>query len=554
MKKALFSVPVLAVALSAPVVAQTMVVQTFNGDAPGQFFGQATKGAGDVNNDGTPDFIVGSASDDTVATDAGAARVYSGHDSTVLYSFNGDNLLDRFGHAVDGAGDVNNDGYDDVVVSAPRDDTIASDAGQVIVFSGATGLPMYTWNGSAAGERFGESVAAAGDVNQDGFDDVIVGTATTSTVRIFSGQSGQVLRSYIGNFTGLGYSVACAGDIDGDTIPDLIAGALGGAGSAIIYSGVDGTEIRSYFGQYWGWGHDSIPESLGRSVAGVGDVDGDGRDDVAIGCNMADCYTGRALVFSGMDGSLIHEFWGTQVEDQYGYAVGAAGDVNGDGRADVIVSTGPNYSYIPDAARVDVLSGLDGSTLLTIHPDGEDDWISVSLDGVGDVDGDGHGDIVFGIPGDDTTVGVNSEGYCFGNAADCPCGNAGSGLGGCDIPQGTGGYELSVENHSPDFAGGGTADFIATGYPVMSLPGVTLIRSPIAQLPTAFGDGLLCMSAPVVRVSATLGMNGSSLNPVMHGAGAGTFYYQVWVRSTPIMFCDPTAAFNLSNGVALTWP
>jgi hypothetical protein len=144
--------------------------------------------------------------------------------------------------------------------------------------------------------------------------------------------------------------------------------------------------------------------------------------------------------------------------------------------------------------------------------------------------------------------------FCFGDAATCPCGNGGSGLGGCDIAQSTGGIELSVQDFLPDGAGGGTVELVGAGYPPASTPGVTLIRSPAPETPpVVFGDGLRCIAAAgLVRINATLAAGGVSLNPAMHGAGAGTFHYQVWVRNQPAMFCTPEA-FNLSNGVSITW-
>jgi hypothetical protein len=85
---------------------------------------------------------------------------------------------------------------------------------------------------------------------------------------------------------------------------------------------------------------------------------------------------------------------------------------------------------------------------------------------------------------------------------------------------------------------------------------VTLIRSSgLEEPPVVFGDGLRCISAAgLVRISAVLAGGGASLHPVMHGAGAGTFHYQLWARNTPVMFCDPAAGFNLSSALTVTWP
>jgi hypothetical protein len=156
----------------------------------------------------------------------------------------------------------------------------------------------------------------------------------------------------------------------------------------------------------------------------------------------------------------------------------------------------------------------------------------------------------------DTGYAPGTQTYCFGNDVECPCANGGDGLGGCEIPQGTGGVRIAIQDFLPDGSGGGTTEIVGTGYPVMSAPGVTLIRSPAVQNPpVVFGDGLRCISATgLLRIRASLATGGSVTLPVMHGAGAGTFYYQLWNRSQPVMFCDPAAAFNLSNALEIAWP
>ena len=145
--------------------------------------------------------------------------------------------------------------------------------------------------------------------------------------------------------------------------------------------------------------------------------------------------------------------------------------------------------------------------------------------------------------------------FCFGSADLCPCGNGGSGDAGCDLPQATGGIALGLVDFLPDGAGGGTAELVGAGYPPAAQPAVTLIRSPGAQTPpVAFGDGLRCIATTgLVRIGAVLAGGGASSHAVSHGAGAGTFRYQLWSRSTLSAFCTP-AAFNLSNALEIAWP
>lgn len=142
--------------------------------------------------------------------------------------------------------------------------------------------------------------------------------------------------------------------------------------------------------------------------------------------------------------------------------------------------------------------------------------------------------------------------YCAGIS--CPCGNDGAGFNGEGCANTTGGgVRLS--------ASGSTASnnvvFHGDGFPAASSPAAVVIRSANLQNAgqgTAFGDGLLCVQAPVVRMGTAFAAAGSVSIPIGHGAGTGTFHYQMWYRSTPAAFCDPLAAFNLSNGMSLVWP
>jgi hypothetical protein len=154
-------------------------------------------------------------------------------------------------------------------------------------------------------------------------------------------------------------------------------------------------------------------------------------------------------------------------------------------------------------------------------------------------------------------TGQTGNSFCDasdGALALCPCGNPGTPEAGCDISHGTGGIALVItgQESSPQ----NRATLVGTGYPAMGAPGVTVIRSNALDpaSPVVFGDGLRCIGLPVVRVGAVLASGGTSTQTVGHGAGAGTgtFYYQLWLRNTPSMFCTPDA-FNLSNGRTIVW-
>jgi hypothetical protein len=136
--------------------------------------------------------------------------------------------------------------------------------------------------------------------------------------------------------------------------------------------------------------------------------------------------------------------------------------------------------------------------------------------------------------------------------AACPCSNPGSPDAGCDVAQGTGGVALTVlgQQTTPQ----NRATLQGTGFPPMGSPTVLAIRSMAldATSPAVFGNGLRCLGAPIVRLTATFASGGVSVQTVPHGAmgGSGLRYYQLWFRDTPVMFCTPDA-FNLSSGRAL---
>ena len=138
--------------------------------------------------------------------------------------------------------------------------------------------------------------------------------------------------------------------------------------------------------------------------------------------------------------------------------------------------------------------------------------------------------------------------------AACPCGNGGSPDSGCDLQQATGGVKLSLVGQTSQPQN--RASVVGTGYPGTGTPTSIVIRGlgidPAA--PVVFGDGLRCVSLPVVRMKAAFAFDGVSVHTFGHNAnaGSGDYYYQLWFRNAPAMFCTPDA-FNLSNGIQITW-
>ena len=171
-----------------PVAGAWPVIHKVYGDQSQDGLGISVSGLGDVDGDSIPDFIAGAYLGDDPGgdTDCGLARVYSGAVTAgtppaVLYTLHGDSILDQFGFAVSAAGDLNNDGFGDLLVGAPGDVTSTTNVnGYARVFDGPTGAPRYTMRGdevspSGTADAYGHSVSGIGDINGDGFGDFIVG-------------------------------------------------------------------------------------------------------------------------------------------------------------------------------------------------------------------------------------------------------------------------------------------------------------------------------------------------------------------------------------------
>jgi hypothetical protein len=264
-----------------------------------------------VNNDGYDDLIVGASYNDAGGSDAGRAYVYSGQTGGLLWTFTGEAASDRLGWSVSGAGDVDDDGHDDLIVGARYNDAGGSAAGRAYVYSGQTGGLLWTFTGEAAGDRLGTSVSEAGDVNDDGYGDVIVGArnndaggSNAGRAYVYSGQTGGLLWTFTGEGSSnyFGHAVSGAGDVDDDGYDDLIVSApsndAGGtdAGRAYVYSGQTGSRLVRFTGGAAG-------DRMAWSVSGAGDVNNDGYDDLIVGACCQDAGgtdAGRAYVYSGV--------------------------------------------------------------------------------------------------------------------------------------------------------------------------------------------------------------------------------------------------------------
>ena len=350
---------------------------------------------------------------------AGSAYVYSGADGSLLYRKDGAAAGDRFGRSVSGARDVNGDGKADFIVGAWTADPGGNfGAGSAYVYSGADGSLLYRKDGAARNDFFGGSVAAAGDVNGDGKADFIVGAQidllglNPGRVYVYSGADGSLLyqKDAAAAFDEFGSSVSAAGDVNGDGKADFIVGANGtdaggnqDAGSAYVYSGANGSLLYQRDGAV-------AFDQFGFSVSTAGDVNGDGKADFIVGAATASTggkvSAGSAYVYSGADGSLLHQKDGAAAGDIFGVSVSTAWDVNGDGKADFIVGANgadPPPFGIFNAGSAYVYSGADGSLLHRTNGEGMGYHFGGSVSAgkikpgpVDDVNGDGIADFTVG--------------------------------------------------------------------------------------------------------------------------------------------------------------
>lgn len=477
----------------------------------GDQLGQAARLAADLNGDGFDELYLGVPGGDTTSparTDAGKAYLVFGSpigpgaefDPALFSGSNGFEIVglrsgDRAGSAIASVGDLNGDGFGDLVVgAAAADPATGIDAGEAYVVFGKAGgfgasLDLSALNGAngfritglLGGDATGVSVAGAGDVNGDGLADLLVGASNASPIspsRPLAGKSYLIFGSSgaypaalnlasLNGVNGLalegstiqgraGLAASPAGDLNGDGVADLVVGALDGPAGG----GPNRGATYVVFGRSNAWTTPLQLDSLngangfridglaagdrfGLSIASLGDLNGDGREDLAIGAPGADPgATPRvdagavyviygAAAFSGVfdlttiDGSNGTVVEGASAGDLLGFSV-AAGDLNGDGFADLAtgaplaspgnpVRTEAGVVYVlfgrstpfPAATVVTQLNGPNGFRLEGVAPG---DHAGFAVGSAGDLNGDGYDDLAIGAPQADADAG---QAYVF---------------------------------------------------------------------------------------------------------------------------------------------
>ncbi len=305
------------------------------------------------------------------------------------------------------AGDVDGDGYGDVLTYAVGN--VSGLPGTVYVRSGRNGARLHSFSGIANSTFAGVPMDGAGDVNGDGFGDVLVGNSALNSARIHSGLDGGILFEFTGIAPNdaFGGSVSGVGDVNGDGHADVMVGTTSASpGYAIVYSGANGAVLHAFAGN-------SDGAQFGTSVCALGDVNGDGHVDFGVGAggdghdvwdpgfppfeppHWTTDHVGVVAVFSGYDGQLLYEVYGRSEYEGFGYSLAPTGDVDGDDHDDFVVGTASLESLgSPGYARL--VSGVDGTTIFTFLRNPMLDHRMVSVSGAGDVDHDGVPDVLVG--------------------------------------------------------------------------------------------------------------------------------------------------------------
>lgn len=376
---------------------------------------------------------------------------------------------DDTGEFVGSAGDINGDGFDDIIIGAPHnfDDFYAG--ASFVIFGKASGfdatVPLSSLNGSngfringvAGGDAAGQFVGNAGDLNGDGFDDLLIGAPISDVPKndtgyayvVFGKNSGFNASMELSSLDGsngfrlqfnaadqlLGWVASSAGDVNGDSINDIIIGAPIGERSYVIFgktaefdaafdlAGLDGSNGFLIEGPVVG--------AFSGNGVGAGDINGDGFSDLIIGSYGVGSGTSY-VVFgksSGFDATLdissLNGADGFTVEgeaegDEAGYSVSSAGDVNGDGFGDIVIGarsadaggddSGAAYVVFGKAAGFDAtvqLSDLDGSNGFRLAGASAGDFFGRAVSSAGDFNNDGFDDLIIGAVGADRN-GVDS--------------------------------------------------------------------------------------------------------------------------------------------------
>jgi hypothetical protein len=391
-------------ALAFAQTASSSVLYDYTGNT-GDHMGAAVAELGDVDGDQRADYAVGVVGANNWR---GQVRVISGSRGTLLYSLDGVAAGDRFGQSIAALPDLDGDGIADFAIGAPLATGGALGSGQVYVRSGANGASIFVRGGDGAQDHMGWAVASVGDVNGDGVADFAGGAidddnsgSSSGSMRVWSGANAQAIFTVSGFASNqlFGNTIVGIGDQNNDGVPDIAVGAPSLSGSASagyvrIISGFNHAVLATINGLNAG-------DNFGMSIAAIGDLDNDGRTDLAIGSpQISPASTGQVDVYLASGGPALFRRFGIGIADRFGASVSAAGDVDNDGVPDFVVGApGADMPNAIDTGSLTFFSGANGNLLFTHHGTDLGMQVGAAISGATDVNEDGIPDIVVGSPG-----------------------------------------------------------------------------------------------------------------------------------------------------------
>jgi hypothetical protein len=372
-----------------PFVEPVRVIHEWVAESKGDQFSWIARSIGDVDGDRVNDVVASAPTFGAAGQPAGKGRVYvySGRSGRLLWQFTGDSA-EAVGTGLEGAGDVDQDGVGDVVAGAPG-------SGRAYVLSGKDGRVLHKLQGTVA-EGFGTSSASAGDQDGDGHADIVIGAPASNangqgsgSAYVYSGKSGALIAKLDGERAGDGFGSIVAGIKTGRATPVLVGAARGGEsqrGKVYVFH-----DLRAPARQVIN--ADSTGAALGAMFTSlVGDVDGDKVPDVYatdFSNSARGPSTGRAYVRSGATGAPLFTLTGENAGDGFGIGSADVGDVDKDGRDDLLIGAWQYSAAAPSGGKIYLYSGRDGSVLQTITGRIPGETLGFDATGVGDVDGDG---------------------------------------------------------------------------------------------------------------------------------------------------------------------